>query len=236
MDKLSILIADSSDDFRRALGLRLGDRYRVRCCADGGEALVLLRQLRPDLLVLDLMLPELDGLTLLQTAAREGLHPSILATSSLISPYIQQTAEVLGVDYLIRKPCSISSVAMRIEDMAEHSGDIRERTAIILHTLGFSARQNGTKCLPVAFSLYARNPSQALTKELYPAVGKLCDPMATGKKVEKDIRYAIKTAWEIRDPEVWQAYFPQNKRPSNGEFLWEIAKAVGIRRRGMEKE
>ncbi len=64
-----LLIADCSEDYRTALANALTDHYHVLCCRTGTEALDILRRENPDILVLDLMLPELDGLTLLERAA-----------------------------------------------------------------------------------------------------------------------------------------------------------------------
>lgn len=233
MDKPSILIAQSGEDFRQALERALRDRCRVHVCATGREALNLIPKLCPDILVLDLMLPEMDGLSLLQILAPEGL-PMVLATTSLISPYIQDTAQSLGIDYIMRTPCAVEAVIMRVEDMAKQSYDIKARAVEVLRVLGFNPMQNGTKCLPDTISIYAKNPKQALTKELYPAVGKICEPRATGEKIEKDIRYAIKTAWKCRDTEVWWKYFPGDTRPTNGEFIERIVEVVKQKRTKME--
>ena len=61
MDAMKLLIADGNEEFRRALAAELQGAYHVRCCGDGKEALSLLRSFVPDVLVLDLMLPELDA-------------------------------------------------------------------------------------------------------------------------------------------------------------------------------
>lgn len=78
MDAMKLLIADGNEEFRRALAAELQGAYHVRCCGDGKEALSLLRSFVPDVLVLDLMLPELDGISLLQSAASAGLCPMVL--------------------------------------------------------------------------------------------------------------------------------------------------------------
>ena len=75
MDARKLLIADGNEEFRRALAAELQGAYHVRCCDDGKEALSLLRSFAPDVLVLDLMLPGLDGISLLQSAAASGLVP-----------------------------------------------------------------------------------------------------------------------------------------------------------------
>lgn len=107
MDAMKLLIADGNEEFRRALAAELQGAYHVRCCGDGKEALSLLRSFVPDVLVLDLMLPELDGISLLQSAASAGLCPMVLVTSRFYNDYILGALGELSVGYMMRKPCDI---------------------------------------------------------------------------------------------------------------------------------
>ena len=97
MDAMKLLIADGNEEFRRALAAELEGAYRIRCCADGKEALSLLRSFVPDVLVLDLMLPALDGISLLQSAVGAGLCPMVLVTSRFYNDYILGVLAELSV-------------------------------------------------------------------------------------------------------------------------------------------
>lgn len=88
--------------------------------------------------------------------------------------------------------------------------------------LGVATNLSGYSCLHHAFHLRREDPGSTLTKELYPEVGKRCTPALSGAHVEKAIRYAIDTAWERRDAEIWHRYFPQDRKPTNGEFIARI--------------
>ena len=70
-----LLIADCNEDYRTALDNALKDQYHVLCCRTGTEAWELLHREHPDIFVLDLMLPELDGLTLLERCCADGIRP-----------------------------------------------------------------------------------------------------------------------------------------------------------------
>ena len=83
-----ILIADCNEDYRVALTAALKDCYHVRSCRTGTEAWTLLNQEQPDIFILDLMLPELDGLTLLERIYAKGLRPVVLAVTPIISTYV----------------------------------------------------------------------------------------------------------------------------------------------------
>lgn len=228
MDKPVVLVADSDPESRHALASALADRYCVHCCGDGRQALALLRQLRPDVLVLDLMLPELDGLSILKAISVEGHKPKVLAETYYVSDYILDTAYALGADYIMRLPCEIQTISMRVDDLYHRAKETISQISSLLQALGFSVKYNGYQCLLTAVELYARNPDQSLTKELYPETGKRCDPPINGKLVEKQIRYAIEAAWKHGDREAWGKYLIGNARPSNGECIARLAEVLDV--------
>ena len=101
MEQRRLLIADRSEDFCRQLQSILRWVCDVHICTTGSKALTMLPQLHPDVLVLDLMLPELDGISLLKALSLTPDRPLILATTCLASDYILVTAEKLDVRYLL---------------------------------------------------------------------------------------------------------------------------------------
>ena len=80
-----LLIADCNEDYRAALAAALSSQYHVLCSRTGTEALALLYQEQPDIFLLDLMLPELDGLTLLERAYADNIRPMVLAATPILS-------------------------------------------------------------------------------------------------------------------------------------------------------
>ena len=233
MDTRKLLIADGSEEFRSALAQVLQGSYRIRTCADGQEALSLVRTFRPDVLVLDLMLPGLDGISLLHTAAGESICPVVLATTRFLTEYITESMDKLGISYVMVKPCDIPSTANRIRDLSQRIHpplvalpDPRTQISNLLISLGVSTNLRGYTYLREAILLMARNPNQTITKELYPAVGTLCN--GNREQVERSIRSAIHNAWLNRDDLLWQRYFPPGadgtvRRPSNAPFICRLA-------------
>ena len=238
MDPLKLLIADANEDFAQALAEQLRGAYYVRRCEDGKQALSLLRSFAPDVLVVDLMLPELDGISLLQTAAAEGLCPMVLAVSRFTSDYVQQAMEALSVGYFMRKPCDITATAARIADLSQRlrpplvtQPDPRTHVSNLLISLGIPTKLRGYAYLREAVLLMTKKPDQSITKELYPAVAALCGCRCT--HVERSIRSAIETAWMHRDDRLWQLYFhpaPDGiiPRPSNAAFISRLADALRL--------
>lgn len=232
MDAPNLLIADSSEEFRLALAGVLQEHYHVHCSSDGKESLDILRRLKPEVLVLDLMLPELDGISLLQTASEEGLCPKVLATTPLVSDYVLEAADHLGVGYLIRKPCDVQATAMRVGDLTNrlhtHAAPVDSHAYIsdVLLSLGISPKHRGYHYLREAIVLMAQSPGQSVTKVLYPEVARLCD--AEPRHVERSIRSALSVAWEHRDPALWEQYFPANlhRCPTNAVFISRLAELL----------
>jgi len=228
MERRKLLIADSSEDFPAALVHYLQNQYDIRCCQSGKEALELLSSFQPQLLVLDLMLPELDGVSLLKSAAASGLNPNVLVVSRLFNDYTLTVLGQLGIRYAIRKPCDIQATADRIADLitqpVSHSPivDLSPQILTLLHTLYFSPKHDGYTYLQKAISAMARNPGQSITKELYPTVAALCG--CSCGQVERSIRSAIAAAWKASEPQVWIDTFLLDpnvppKRPTNTEFI-----------------
>ena len=228
MEKRKVLIADASDSFCMALTEVLQGMYQVRACRDGNEALEILQSFRADILILDLMLSGQDGITLLQKLGKSELRPMVLATTRYVSNYILDAAERLGIGYMMVKPCDIDAVAARLADMTQRmkmpvfaGPDPRTQVSNMLIGLRFSTKLRGYGYLREAVLLMARDTSQSITKELYPAVAERCE--ATPVQVERSIRSAVQHAWLRREGNLWQSYFPMDRggaeRPSNGVLI-----------------
>lgn len=231
MGALKLLIADSNEDFRLALARELQQRYYVRCCSTGSEALELLRREKPDIFVLDLMLPEIDGMMLLEQIVEEDIRPMVLVVSSMVTDYVYNAASRLGIAYAIRKPCQISAVAARVQDLKYclkpviRKPEPLELARRLLDSLEVQQSYQGYNCLLCAIVMMARNPKQAVTKELYPAVAKVCS--CTAGHVERNIRNAIEQTWPRRNAQVWAQYFPDcKKHPSNKQFIRVMAEVL----------
>lgn len=229
MEMLKLLIADANEEFCMALADMLEGTYVVRVCREGNQTLETIHTFRPDFLVLDLMLPGLDGISLLERAAAEGFSPMVLATTKLITDYVEDALAELGVSYLMRKPCDLYATATRIKELSRRitkpaisRPDQRTVACNMLLALGVSPNLDGYGYLRDSILELARKPGQRLSKELYPKVGELAG--ANAEQVERCIRTAIIKAWESRDEKLWQLYFQARadgtqKKPSNGVFI-----------------
>lgn len=236
MEMLKLLIADTGEEFRQSLADQVRGAYRIRVCQEGHQTLEMLLAFKPDLLVLDMMLPGLDGVSILEAIHRCGLHPTVLAVTKCPTDYMIQAASRYGVGYMMIKPCDVKATAARLKDLAEQMDpaeivrpDPRAVVSNMLLSLGFSTKLRGYSYLREAILEMAANPGQSVTKMLYPAVGKICKADKT--QVERSIRTAICKAWEKRDEAMWRLYFPAAsdgsvERPTNAVFITAAAERI----------
>lgn len=236
MERQKILVADSSEEFREGLARMLAGSYEVQSCRDGLTACELLDGFRPDVMVLSLALPELDGLGVLNAVAA-GLHrPKILVTTRFVSAYVEAAVQEQGVDYVMLKPCDLGAVADRISDLIGKNPQgmpkavgPEQAVSNMLLALDVSTRHDGFRYLQTAVLRYARDPMQSVTKSLYPDVAREHD--SNPQSVERGIRTAIGSAWSRRNESAWRRYFPAGRdgivpRPTNTEFISHLAERI----------
>ena len=232
MQQPKLLIAESNEELRQALQQLLQETHNIRTCSSGDQALELLRTFCPDVVYMDVMLPKIDGLAVLQAAAQEGIRPISLVSIVFDSSYIHHVLDRLQVGYVVRKPCAPKAIAGHLIDLSRSAADVSQGlydTNQVLLQLGLGAHRDGYQYLVEALPLFARNPQQALTKELYPAVGKVFGK--SGALVERSMRSAIHGAWLQRNEAVWRRYFTPTPdgsipRPTNAQMLHTLLRVL----------
>ena len=189
---------------------------------DGREALELIQQKKPDLVVLDIIMPHLDGLGVLEKLNGMDLDkmPRVIVLSAVGQDKITQQAITLGADYYVVKPFDMDIFTKRIREMfntqdvetkrrsvstqvvereaaATSRGPIDLETEItsIIHEIGVPAHIKGYMYLREAITMVVNDMEllSAVTKELYPSIAKKYN--TTASRVERAIRHAIEVAW-----------------------------------------
>src|SRR5262245_61826312 len=105
------------DDASIALGLRMnleGEGYLVDVAEDGERGLELVRAVMPDLVILDVMLPRLNGLEVLQTIRREGRTMPIIVLSARTAEMDKVAGLELGAEDYVAKPFSLAELLARV--------------------------------------------------------------------------------------------------------------------------
>lgn len=234
MEARTVLIADPCTEITEALAQRLQPAFPCVCCGDGSEILRLTQQLRPELLIMELSLPRVDGVSLLRELRHLDSRPLVLIHTAANTDYLGYALRELPVDYLLRKPTPLATVAERAREMLEMrcQTGMDWRVSDLLIRLGIPEHLQGFRNLAVGIPLLAEEPDQFLGKTLYLEISRR--NRVTNESVEKAIRDAIRAGWDRGDRKLWLQYFPGSvKAPQNKPFLIRMAGILGrIRRCG----
>jgi len=251
----TVLIADNTEEFCNALSAALGraEGFEILGIAtDGEQAIRMVTERKPHILVLDMMLAKKDGISVLKAISSLQPRPVVLATSGFITEYVASAAANLGVQYLMLKPCDMSALVERLKEMrggentrqlpARHNGQTSIETMVtnIIHEIGVPAHIKGYQYLREAIIIAIEDMDviNAITKVLYPQVAKTFQ--TTPSRVERAIRHAIEVAWDRGDLDTLQRFFGYTVsntkgKPTNSEFIALIAdklqlqlKAAGV--------
>ena len=247
--KIRILLADGDNEFCARMASALenaGDMELVGIAEDGAKALAAVGELEPDLLVIDLVLPVLDGITVLNRLhAREQGMPATVVLSAFASPQAGADCTALGVDMFLRKPMDAEAVCERIrlwragKQEAEKAGEtmaLEVRVTEVIHQVGVPAHIKGYQYLREAIMMAVEDMDavSAITKVLYPSIAKKYK--TTSSRGERAIRHAIEVAWDRGDIEALQSYFGYTVsgvkgKPTNSEFISMIADRLRLQMR-----
>ncbi len=250
-NRTCVIIADNSEEFCSSLtaALHQTDRFQVIDTASDGERTVkLVTERKPDILVLDMMLAKKDGIGVLKAISSMERKPTVLATSGFITDYVASAAANLGVRYLMLKPCDMSALVERLEEIRggeslrmpanRHTGQQNIETMVtnIIHEIGVPAHIKGYQYLREAIIIAVEDMDviNAITKILYPQVAKTFQ--TTPSRVERAIRHAIEVAWDRGDLDTLQKFFGYTVsntkgKPTNSEFIALIADKLQLQMR-----
>lgn len=210
-----VLILDESEVFCKSLMQLLPSEFETYYSQDGEKFAELLQRIRPDFLVLDLMVSGTDALYVLQAANYAGIRPNVLVITSFTSPYIEGLLQQMKVCYYVRRPVDMYQLAARVLDIAEDADfqmrpeetvPNNEKVESFLRYLGFLPHLKGYSMVVNAICIMMDNPRVSMTKELYPAVAEMAG--TDWKHAEHSIRNCIKNAYKHRNDWIWRMYFP----------------------------
>lgn len=246
--KKQVLIADADEQFRNELVVALEENEEFEVfgvAADGEESLQMLQTKDADIVVMDLLLPKIDGLTVLEYMRNMWKRPKVLITSVFISKYVAASAVRLGAQQLLRKPCSVDVIIQNLQRMVAGAKDgpviflwngeknVETLVTRILQYIGVPANLKGYQYLREAIVLAVNDEDQnnAILKCRYNEVANIFD--TTAKRVEYAIRRAIEVAWDRGDLDTLQYYFGYTVsnttgKPTNTEFISIVADQIRL--------
>ena len=241
-DNIRIVIAD--DNVQVCTLLRLFFSAQPGCevvgqAADGIETLEVLRNNKADVLLLDMIMPRLDGIGVLERLATEEWEdvPQTIVLTALGQEEIVRKATDLGARYYMIKPFDLDVLHKRVQEavgqriprkavvppqIVQRSMD--EKITSIFLMIGIPAHIKGYHYLREGVRLVVEQPDMInrITKELYPSIARAFETSAS--KVERAIRHAIEVAWSRGKMEnINQVFgysvYTKDDKPTNGEFI-----------------
>ena len=252
MEPIRVLITDDNDEIRAVLRKYLEEQEEFIVCGEacnGLEALRILSEQGADVMILDMIMPQLDGFGVLEQLQRFPMEerPRVIALTALAREDFVNRAMRLGVRYYLVKPTELRVIAERIRDAGEMrevrteevampavpSRSLDDRISNIFLSLGIPAHIKGYQYLREAVRLVMEDSDRInrITKELYPSIARR---FATSpSKVERAIRHAIEVAWSRGRVDTLNRAFgcrvaiPEDK-PTNGEFIALIADKLSM--------
>lgn len=245
--KKSIIIADDNAGLVAGLKEFFEDKsdYEVVAVAENGtQALIAVERFDPDFLLLDIVMPELDGFGVL--SALRSARPAVIMMSQLNTDAFVQKALRYGAKYFLAKPFNFDVLLKTLDEFSEENDapplpppqpvrpaarrnrSLDEKIANLFISVGIPAHIKGYQFLREAIKITVDDPEiiNSITKRLYPSIAAVFN--TTPSKVERAIRHAIELAWNRGKIEninniFGMKIYSANEKPTNGEFIALVA-------------
>ena len=257
MEKVRVAVADDNLQLQGMIVEYLkqqSDIEVVGAASNGIEAIRIVQEKTPDVLVCDMIMPQMDGYGVLESLSAMKLErrPCVIALTALGRDDFITRAINLGACYYMVKPFDFSVLTQRVleaageseraaaigiqmrEDVCTSSDNLEERIANLFLTVGIPAHIKGYQYLREAVKMVIDNPDLMgrITKELYPGIAHRFG--TTSSKVERAIRHAIEVAWNRGRIEALDEAFGRNvcsldDKPTNGEFIALVSDRLRIK-------
>ena len=251
---IKIIVADDNRNFCQMLQNYLQSQEYlsiVGVAYNGLEAWELIQTQEPDLIILDLVMPNLDGLGVLEriNARTTMKRPKIIMLTAFGQESLTHQAMMLGVDYFILKPFDLDILSKRIRSLTQdmpsapvsvfffsfpnrdkvgNGLDLTVEVTTMMHQIGIPAHVKGYQYIRDAILMVVEDVSLlgAVTKELYPGIAKKYNTASS--RVERGIRHAIELAWARGQTDTLKRIFGysmniERQKPTNSEFIALLA-------------
>ncbi len=241
MDKIKVLMIDDNEKLVEAVKEYFDNKNIeiVDWAHDGKIGFEKIVELKDsyDLILLDLIMPNKDGLYVLEQMKINNINKKVIVETSYNSDEAIKEVSSYGVEYLILKPFEMVDLEARINSVFSrkdkdnidfYNSNIQNAISKLLHNLGIPSHIKGYQFIRESVSLMFDNPGLigGITKELYPELAAKFD--TTVSRVERAIRHAIEVSWNRGDIDLMENIFGHSvdidrSKPTNSEFIVTIA-------------
>lgn len=254
--KIQVVIADDNREFGDILYEYLNNQNDIEVVGvarDGLEAFDLITSKMPDIAILDIIMPHLDGLGVLEKVSTTPIskRPLFIILSAVGQDKITQRALALGAEYYVVKPFDMDVLVSRIRQLknvnsqpnvirSDYGNDVKPayqptaprnlemEVTNIMHEIGVPAHIKGYQYLRDAIMLVVKDLDviNSITKLLYPSIAR--EYNTTPSRVERAIRHAIEVAWSRGQVDTIDSLFGYTVnlgkgKPTNSEFIAMVA-------------
>lgn len=256
MSNISVAIADDNEMMLRLLKDIVSDEEElsvIGTAKDGEEIYRIIEEKEPDVVLLDIIMPKLDGIGVLERLNDDKnlkKRPAVIMISAIGQERIAEDAFSKGADFYIMKPFDNDRVVEKIKEIPrkkkqytkkaakKKSVSLEARITEIIHEVGVPAHIKGYQYLREAIGMAVLDMEMlaSITKILYPNIAKKFD--TTPSRVERAIRHAIEVAWSRGKPDTIDEMFGYTVsngkgKPTNSEFIALVADRIRLQ---MEEE
>lgn len=208
---------------------------------DGIEGMKLIKERQDDydVVILDLIMPKKDGLSVLQEMKDSNIDKNVIVLTSYNAGDMIRKVSEMGIKYFILKPFELSDLEKRVMDCANadnygsksidvYHSNLQISITKVLHELGIPSHIKGYQYIREGIAILYERPEVvgAITKELYPDIASKYD--TTVSRVERAIRHAIEVSWNRGNWDLMEEIFGHSvdidkAKPTNSEFIVTVA-------------
>lgn len=244
MSKTKLLVIDDNKDLVSMIKEYFKNHNDIMVSLeanDGVEGLKLIekRQDDYDVIILDLIMPNKDGISVLETMRKKNISKKVVVLTSYNNPEIIRRVSELGVNYYILKPFELSELEKRVMELSDnllyngktvdlYHNNLQISTTKILHELGVPSHIKGYLYIREGIMMLYERPEVigGITKELYPEIASKYN--TTVSRVERAIRHAIEVSWNRGNWQLMEEIFGHSvdidkAKPTNSEFIVTVA-------------
>lgn len=241
MDKVKVLMIDDNVQLIEAVKEYFKSSKQIEIIEeayDGLEGFKKIEKSICDVVILDLIMPNKDGLYVLEEMKKHNINKKVIVATSYNAQEVIREVSDYGVNYYILKPFDFTDLEKRILDLATkkknsknidlHHNNIQIAITNILHQLGIPSHIKGYQYIRDGVSMIFDNPNMigGITKELYPELASKFD--TTVSRVERAIRHAIEVSWNRGNWDLMEEIFGNSvdidrAKPTNSEFIVTVA-------------
>ncbi len=188
-----------------------------------------------DIVLMDIIMPEVDGITILEEMKKQNIKKNVIILTSYKKESTIKMVSQYDVDYYMLKPFDVSTLEKRIlsivnleEESESKDNHIEIAISKLLHSLGIPSHIRGYQYIRESIYMMYQNPDMigGITKCIYPEIASKFD--TTASRVERAIRHAIEVSWARGDYELMEELFGHSvdydrSKPTNSEFIATLA-------------